>query len=233
MIFFNRQCWLILTTDVKAECDVHTGTLICQLMLHCLLQGDEKLSVYIIKYFKEKGAKLNGKIITHHVGRDPNDNKLMFGVLDLPLSMKKIECAKQLVEIGVDLISGGSADCEKIAIVPMFQEYRDYGTNEFICWAFNEYIPKPSKIDLKRIIQSIIHMKERDKNFGWWPTVQRSPAHAVLTCRHKETIKCLIECAEKDFKYDLLGERSCNGKTALHVAVENNDVESVNILLQL
>ena len=216
---------------MNAECEVHTGTIICQSMLHYVLQNDQKLSDYKINYLKEKGAKLNGKIVIRRVGHDPTT--FTFGMLDLPLSMKKIDCAKRLVEIGVDLISGGSADCEKLAIVPMFQEYRDYGTNEFIRWAFNEYIPNHHEIDLKRLIQSIIHMTERDIEVGWWDSVQRTPAHAVLTCRHKEAIKRLIECAKKDFDLDLLAEESCTGKTALHVAAENNDVESVHILLQL
>ena len=147
--------------------------------------------------------------------------------------MKRVDCPKALVEIGVDLISGGSPDCERFDVVPMFQEYRDYGTNEFIRWAFNEYIPNHPEIDLKRIIKSIIDMKERDKLFGWWPPVQRSPAHAVLTCHHVETIKRLVQCAKDDFGLNLLEEKSCTDKTALHVAAENNDVESVHILMRL
>ena len=224
---------------MNAEREVHTGTPICQLMLHCLLQDKTKLSDDMIDYFKKKGAKLDGKIITHRVGQhDPDNCTITFGMLDLPLSMENIDSAKQLVKIGVDLISGGSADCEKIAIVPMFQEYRDHGTNEFIRWAFNEYIPNHPEIDLKRviqrIIQSIIHMKKRDRKFCWWDSVQRSPAHAILTCHHKKTIERLVECAKKSFDgLDLLAEQSCTGKTALHVAAENDDVESVQILLQL
>ena len=216
--------------DMNAECKVHTGTPICQLMLHCLVQDCDKLSDTMLNYFKKKGAKLDGKIVVHH-GRD---TKITYGMLDLPLSMKRIDCAKTLVETGVDLISGGSADCEKLAIVPMFQEYRDYGTNEFIRWAFNEYIPNHPEIDLidNRIIKCIKHMKEIDRSSGWWPSVQRAPAHAVLTSHHEEMIKQLVQCG-KENGLDLLDERSCTGKTALHVAAENNDVESVHILLQL
>ena len=223
-------------TDMNAGCEVHTGTPICQLMLHCLVQGCEKLSDTMLNYFKEKGAKLDGKIVIHHAGLDPNlkENKITYGLLDLPLSMKRIDCAKTLVETGVDLISGGSPDCEKLAIVPMFQEYRDYGTNTFIRWAFNEYVPNHPEIDPinNRIIKCIKHMKEIDKSSGWWPSVQRSPAHAILTSRHEETIKQLVQCS-KECGLNLLAERSCTGKTALHVAAENNDVESVHILLRL
>ena len=69
--------------------------------------------------------------------------------------MKRIDCAERLVETGVDLISGGSSDCEKFAIVPMFQEYRDYGSNEFIHWAVTKFIPNHPEIDFEKFCAKI------------------------------------------------------------------------------
>ena len=219
---------------MNAQCKEHTGTPICQLMVHCLVHNSEELNDTKLSYFTDNGGNLNGKILVHHVGLDAKESDIKYGMLDLPLSMKKIDCAKWLVEKGVDLISGGNIDCEEFAVVPMFQEYRDYGTNKFICWAFNEYIPQHRGIDLKRIIKCIIKMKEKDTDFKWWPSVQRVPAHAILTSQHKETIEQLVEIAKDEFdRLKLLKEKSCTGKTALHVAAENGDVESVHILLQL
>ena len=148
--------------------------------------------------------------------------------------MQRIDCAKVLVKAGVDLLSGGCPGGETFDVVPMFQEYRDHGANEFICWAFDEYLPQHPEVDLKRIIQSIINMKRKDEESCLWQSVRRSPAHAILTSHHEATIKRLVECGIDEFNgLDLLDERSCTGKTALHVAAENNDVESVHILLQL
>ena len=221
--------------NAKSTCEVHTGTPICQLMLHCLIWEDyEMLNIEMLEYFIQKGAELNGEIAIRHVGLNRSDNGgFPYGILDLPLSMKRIDCGKLLVKRGMDLISGGSPEGEELFVVPMFQEYRDYGTNEFICWAFKEYIPQHPETDLRRIIQCIINMKELDEKFCFWQSVQRTPAHAILTSQHEETIKLLIEHAKKDFHLDLLAERSCTGRTALHVAAEDNDVESVHILLQL
>ena len=218
----------------KSACKVHTGIPICQMMLHVLIQEDyEKLSIEMLEYFIKKGAELSGEIFIQHVGLDRSDSGgFPYGMLDLPLSMKRIDCAKLLVEKGVDLISGGSPKGEELFVVPMFQEYRDYGTNEFIHWAFKEYIPRHPEIDLKRIIQSIINMKKNEKSC-FWQSVQRNPTHAILTSHHAETIKRLVEYAKNFKKLDLLAEQSCTGMTALHVAAENNDVESVCILLQL
>ena len=232
MIFLTGSVGLPCFTDMNGECMVHTGTPICQLMVHCLHDSD-KLSNAMLNYFIEKGAKLNGKIAVHQVGLNPEINKIKYAMLDLPLSMKRIDCAKNLVMTGLDLICGGSSECETFTVLPMFEEYHHYGTNEFISWAFKEYIPNHPEIDLKRIIRSIKNMKNRDKHFCWWTSVQRAPAHAILTSQHEETIKRLIECAKKEFDLDLLNERSCTGNTALHVAAGNNDVESVHILLRL
>ena len=222
--------------NAKCVCEIHTGTPVFQMMLHCLIQHEcDKLSVTMLEYFIQKGAKLSGKIATRHFGIYRNDcGGVSYGMLDLPLSMQRIDCAKVLVKAGVDLINGGSPRGLEFAVVPMFQEYRDHGTNEFICWAFNEYIPKHPEIDLKRIIQSIVNMKKKDEQFCLWQSVRRSPTHALFTTHHEATIKRLVECGIDEFDgLNLLNETSCTGKTALHVAAENNDVESVHILLQL
>ena len=223
-------------TDMNATCACmkHTGTPLLQTMLHCLVQDQyHKLSVTMLEHFIKKGGELSGRITFRNVGLDQRDSGgVEYGMLDLPLSMQRIDCATVLVEAGVDLINGGSPTGEELDVVPMFQEYRDHGTNEFIRWAFSEYIPQHPEVDLNRIILSIINMNEQDEKSCFWQSVQRSPAHAILTSHHEETIKCLVEYAD-GLGLDLLDERSCTGKTALHVAAENGDVESVQLLLQL
>ena len=222
--------------SANCACEIHTGTPVLHMMLHCFIQHDcDKLSVTMLESFIQKGAELSGKIATRHFGLCHNDcGGVSYGMLDLPLSMQRIDCAKVLVEAGVDLLSGGCPGGERFDVVPMFQEYRDHGTNEFIRWAFNEYLPQHPEVDLKRIIQSIINMKRKDEESCLWQSVRRSPAHATLTSHHEATIKRLVECGIDEFNgLDLLDERSCTSKTALHVAAENNDVESIHILLQL
>ena len=223
--------------NTNSSCKLHgPGTPVLQMMVHCLIQNKcDQLSVTMLEYFIQKGAELSGNIATRHFGLAHNDTGgVKYGVLDLPLSMQRVDCAKVLVEKGVHVLTGGCPKGETFIVVPMFQEYRDHGTNEFIRWAFNEYLPQHPEIDLNHIIQSIINMKVRDEISRLWQSVRRSPAHAILTSHHEETIKRLVECAKNDFEgLDLLDERSCTGKTALHVAAENGDMESVNILLRL
>ena len=222
--------------NANCACRLHGGTPVSQLMLHCLIEDKYANLRRMLEYFIQKRANLKVKI-TFQDGRlhQMKEGKITgqgYGMLDLALSAKRIDCAKVIVKAGVDLISGGCPEGETFDVVPMFQEYRDHGTNKFICWAFNEYILRLNEIDLKRIIRCIINMKKEDEKSCFWQCVRRSPAHAVLTCHHEETIKHLVRCGN-DNGLDLLDERSCTGKTALHVAAENNDVESVQILLQM
>ena len=225
-------------TDMNAVCTcrLHEGTPVFQLMLHCLIQDKCDNLCTMLQYFYQRKAVFKGKItfiIGLHEQMDNGMDAQSYGMLDLSLSMKKIDLAKLVVQAGVDLVSGGCPRGEWFDVVPMFQEYRNHGTNEFIRWAFNEYIPQHSEIDLKRIIQSIINMKIKDGKSCFWQSVQRSPAHAILTSHHEETIENLVQCGNNEFGLNLLAEQSCTGKTALHVAAENNDMVSVQILLHL
>ena len=222
--------------NAECSCKLHgPGTPVLQMMVHCLSEDEcDKFSVTMLEYFiKEERAKLGGEIATQHIGLQKE--RVTYGMLDLLLSMKRIDSVKMIVQEGVDPINGACPGGEKFDVVPMFQEYRDHGTNEFIRWTFNEYVPQHPEVDLKkfarRTIQSISNMKSEKSNF--WKPVKRAPAHAVLMSHHKKAIQHLVQCAKDDFCLDLLAERSCTGKTALHVAAEINDVKSVRILLQV
>ena len=219
-------------TDINAgpTCNMH-GVPLSQMMLHCLAQHEyEKLDADMVEYFVQKKADLNGGIFSNIMFR--------YSMLDLPLAINRVDCAKALVEAGADPITGGWDSGQNFVIVPMFQEYFDYGTNEYICWLFNDYIPNHPEVDLgvitDRIAKSIINMNEKDHEFSWWKSQRRAPAHAILTCGHHNTIQLVqSKCKDIDGSLDLCGVRNFTGKTALHIAAEVDDVKSVEALLAL
>jgi len=222
--------------NADCSCALHgPGTPLPQMGVHCLLNDKPDVFMRMYEYFTQKGAKYSAVITTIYMGEHDID-KVRYDILSLLLAMKKIDYAKELVKAGIDPVSGGNPEGEKLEVVPMFQEYYEHGTNEFICWLFNEYIPQNSKIKLKpltqRLIPIIISMREKDMKNGKWKLHQRAATHAVLTCGHQETIDILIQQG-KAKRLKLLAEQSCTGKTALHHAAENNDEGSVDILLQL
>ena len=205
------------------------------MMLHCLIQHlYDELDVDMLRYFIKNGAALRGQISAGH--GDVGGTGVSYGLLDLPLSINRVDCAIVLVEAGVDRIDGGCPGGEKFDVVPMFQEYCSHGTNKFIRWMFNEYLLHHPEIDhsefAHQLIRSIINMNARNESEGWWSSQRRSPAHAVLTSGNQEMIKLLVEIG-KDEGLDLLTEKSATGSTALHIAAQNDDDESAHILLQL
>jgi len=214
-------------------CPTH-GAPLSQMMVHCLIQFlYDKLDVDMLQYFIKNGSVPCGQINTGH--RDLGGSGVSRWLLDLPLSMDRVNCAIVLVEAGVDPINGGSPRGELFNVVPMFQEYYDHGTNKFIHWVFNEYLLQNPEVDRSefahRLIRSIINMNKKNESNNWWSSQRRSPAHAVLTSGNQEMIKLLVEIG-KDEGLDLLAERSAIGRTALHIAARNDD-ESTDILLQL
>ena len=217
---------------MDANCTLH-GAPISQMMVHCLIQHQYgKLDGNMLEYFITKGALLNGEICTIH---PCDDSGFAYGLLDLPLKMNRVDCAKMLVRKGVDPISGGSPRGEEFDVVPLFQEYFDHGTNNFIQWVFNDYLCdlQYPKYDLNefanRITKSICNMNSKNSR---WLSQRRSPAHSVLTSGNEEIIKLLVQSGEEQ-NLDLLAEQSSNGRTALHIAAENGDYISTKALLEL
>lgn len=216
---------------MDANCMLH-GAPISQMMVHCLIQHQYgELDDTMLEYFITKGAVLAGEICTTHC----DGSKFAYGLLDVPLEMNRVDCAKMLVGKGVDPISGGSPRGEEFDVVPLFQEYFDHGTNKFIKWVFSDYLRdlQHSKCDLRevanRIIKSIHYMNAHNRR---WLSQRRSPAHAVLTSSNEEMIKLLVQSGKEE-NLDLLAEQSSNGRTALHIAAENGDDTSAKVLLQL
>ena len=219
--------------NADCSCALHgPGTPLPQMGVHCLLNDKPDVFMRMYEYFTQKGAKYSAVITTIYMGEHDID-KVRYDILSLLLAMKKIDYAKELVKAGIDPVSGGNPEGEKLEVVPMFQEYYEHGTNEFICWIFNAQLPeiKPKTLT-PRLIQAIISMKEKDKENGRWKLHKRTASHAILTSGYQKTIEYMIQSSNAK-GLDLLAEQSCTGKTALHHAAENNDQKSVDILLQL
>lgn len=223
-------------------CPVH-GAPLSQMMVHCLIQRlYDKLDVTMLQNFFKNGALCYGEIF---IGYEDDSDDTLYTLLDLPLSMDRVDCAKALVEAGVDPINGGCSWGEDFDVVPLFQEYYDHGTNEFIRWVFNDYLRQHPEVDRSefahRLIRSIINMNKNNESNHWWSSQRRCPAHALLTSGNEEMIKLLVtsgkdehlEMSGKDERLDLLTKRSANGRTALHIAAWNDDEKSADVLLQL
>ena len=224
-------------TEIDTGCD-GCGAPLFQMIFHCFVHHFEnaELDTTMVRYLIEEGSPLSREICNLEVDGQNVRAGLSWSILDLPLTMKNMngfEVAKVLVEVGyIDPITGGTPRGETYNIVPMFQEYCFNGTNNYIRWLCKEHLPadKRSKF-VDRVLRSIVSMK-RNEQFTTWIYERKTPSHAILTCWHPETIALLVQKG-KEQNEDLLSEKNSTGKTALHMAAEDGDLESVEILLQL
>ena len=222
---------LVVPTEIDTGCD-QCGAPLYQMILHCVLQNVE-VDAAMVQYFIEKDSPLDSEIYTFEVG---GNSTYSTSLLDLPLEMTTangFEVAKVLVESGkVDPITGGSPRGEKFNAVPMFEEYFFNGTNSYIRWLCKEHIPNSKRGEfVNRVLKCITSMKKHEF-FTTWIYRQRTPSHAILTSQHQETIALLVQKGKEQGE-NFLTETNSTGKTALHMAAENGDLESVEILLQL
>ena len=205
------------------------------MMLHCVVQNVE-INTAMIKYLIEKVSPLCRLVSIFEVDGPRVTPGWEFSLLDLPLmttTANGFEAAKVLVEFGkVDPITGDSPRGETFNVVPMFQEYWLFGTNNYIRWLFKDHIPNHKREEfVDRVLKCITAMKQHPK-FKSWMYKRRTPSHAILTSGHQETVALLVQKGKEEGE-DFLTETNSIGKTALHMAAENGDLESVEILLQL
>lgn len=205
------------------------------MILHCLVRNVE-VDTTMVDLFIEKGSPLSRTISSIEVDGQDTSTGYIWSLLDLPLTMTTMngfEVAKVLVERGkVDPITGGTPTGETFDVVPMFQEYCFAGTNNYICWLCKEHIPNHKRGEfVYQVLKCITSMKKHE-GFSAWVYERRTPSHAILTSRHQETVALLVQKG-KEQDEDVLTETNSTGKTALHMAAENGDLESVKILLQL
>lgn len=210
IVTFSSECmWTLLllpTVDIDMG-NRESGSPLIQLMLHCYNQkSSEKLDMSIVQYYIEKGVVLSRVVNTDTWGDTT--------AFEFSITLIRLDVAKLLVNVGVDPIFGGDPKCK-----PLISEYIQLGSNHFLIWLMNEHLTTeeiPAFID--RVIEAAALTT---RGFG------RNGSHAFQLCGRREAVHFLL-----DKMPELLHECDVDGNTALHLAAERGDLNSVNILLQ-
>ena len=187
-----------------------SGTPLTQMIMHCYYQNtSDMLNIGIVQYVIEKGAVLS-RVTASGSWEDAS-------ALEMSMAVNRTDIAKMLVEKGLDPIYGGDPKYR-----PVFAEYMQFGSHHFLSWLLCEYFKTneiPAFID--ELIKIGAFTNESNTFiFG------HCPSHAFLLCGNEKAVHHLL-----DEKPDLLNECDHQDKTALHIAAEKGDLNSINILL--
>lgn len=191
------------------------GTILLQLLKYSQIQQTpQQVSFNIVKFLIAGQQEILSRVLT--AGTSENTT-----ALELSLDLRRFDIARMLVEVGMDPIYGGDPE-----IRPIFLEYTQFGSNEFLRWLLEEHLTSegiPAFVD--RLLSGNIFLRSEDNHYAF-EVLGRSFAHAFLLSGSEDAITCLV-----NKEPDLLKACDPFGKSALHLAAEKGDSESVRVLL--
>ena len=209
-----------MITDIDMG-NMESGSPLIQMMVYADIKQKEgkipypKVDASIVNFFVMNGTVLSRVLMA------PDYDKST--VLELAIAFQRFDIVQVLAKAGVDLILCGDG-----VLSPLLVEYTLNGTHNLIKWLFNTHLSQshiPAFID--RLLETGVLFRDNMKHTVM-EVYGRNPAHAFLLCCHKQAIQYMVEK-----KPGLLGECDPFGKTALHLAAEEGDLDSVKILLNL
>ena len=148
--------------------------------------------------------------------------------LELPIDLKRFDIARMLVKKGADPIDSQGVNGQ--GVVALMEEYYQFGTNHYLKWLLQEHIPLGKIPDfIERVMNANIFNEEAK---GIFKRARRHHAHALLICGNEDMARALIKHPNYGGS-ELLVAKDDTGKTALQIAAELGDLESVQTLLLL
>ena len=191
----------------------NSGTPLLQMLVYCVIKHkSDKLDTNIVQFFIDKGAVMS-RVLT--AGSYKNST-----ALELAINLRRVDVAKMLIKAGADPILCGYPDGS-----PIFIEYASFGSHKFIQWLLGEYFAHNIPAFIDRLFDEKVFSNHETYRFAF--NLGRNVAHAFLLSGHREAIHCLL-----NKKPDLLTSCDPFNKSALHLAAEKGDCDSVSILLE-
>ena len=204
---------MISLSDVDMGSPV-SGTPLIQMMVYCQIKrASQNLNISIINHFIGKGAVLR-RVLTAGFCEKTT-------ALEVSVNLQRFDIVQALVEKGVDPISGGEPDS-----LPILMEYLQFGSHHFISWVLNEHLnPQEVPNFVRSLLDKGVFSNESTNQFA--EVLGRNTAHAILLCGKKEAVHTLL-----DEKPHFMKTCDPFKKTALHIAAEKGDINTINILLE-
>ena len=154
-------------------------------------------------------------------------------LLELAIKIQRFDVVKMLVRHGANPIHPkGSIQS---GVLTLMEEYYEFGTNHYIRWLLHDHF-LPSQVSgfIKQVMEARIFNKNAVTMFRHY--ARRHHSHALLLCGHEEMIRALVQ-HRKHGGDDLLtatdGPDPNHGRTALQIAADQGDLESLKVLFNL
>ena len=191
-----------------------SGTPLMQMMVYCQIQrAPQSLSISIINHFIKKSAVLS-RVLT--AGFCENTT-----ALEVSIHLQRYDIAQTLVQAGLDPILGGEPNSP-----PVLMEYLQFGSHNFISWVLDEHLnPQEVPNFVRALLDKGVFSNEATNHFA--EVLGRNTVHGILLCGRREAVYSLL-----DEKPHFMTTCDPFKKTALHIAAEKGDINTVNILLE-
>ena len=149
--------------------------------------------------------------------------------LELAILNRRLDVAKMMVIKGANPIAVPGPDGVS-GVIPLIEEYYEFGTNEYIKWLFHEHL-HPDVVDDH--IQYLLKLDIFNPNaIAMFDQAGRHRAHALLTSGHEKVAKALIEHPDHG-GIKLLNEKDAANFTAMQIAANIGDLEAVKVIMKL
>ena len=143
--------------------------------------------------------------------------------VELAISIKRIDIAGLLISAGANPIH--ISDVVK-GVPQLLHEYFEFGTNQFITWLLHQHLLSG---EVPQFIERAVKLDIFNSHgVAMFSEVGRHPAHALLTCGNEEMVAKFLQEHGKQH----LTVKDSSGRTAMQIATERGDLESVEILLK-
>ena len=201
-----------------------TGIPLTQMFVHCVHQKcSEIIDGEIVKQLLDS-TTLNATYNYHIPIKSQHEIPLVSTPLEFAILLQRMDVVELLLSQGADIFATLSSNSPSL----MF-EYFEFGTSKIISWFLDDYL---SLSDIPGFIKKVLNADILQESIMelFAAKVRRHPAHAILTCGNQEIIEKFLKKYPRE---DLLAVKDPNGNTALQVATEQNNLQSVKVLLNL
>ena len=207
-----------------------SGNPLLQMMVYAfnLDEANPNIDAEIVQFFVDEHTELSRVLMA------PDWNQST--AFELAVFFQRLDLVEVLIKAGVDPILCGDG-----SMSPLLLEYANFGTHQVLRWLLNHHYSTPLQRSdfIDRLISTGVLFRRSVRN-TFSGTYGKNPVHALLLCGHGEFISELVQKRPHQVeqrrqlveeRVEPVEERDPFGRTALHLAAEEGDSESVSILL--